>query len=65
MTYSIISRRTVPMTAARHAGEKAVCVKLDGVGFMAWGFSQSERLAETQAVERAEALRDAAARAAQ
>ena len=53
------------MTAARHAGEKAVCVKLDGDGFMVWGYAQSERLAETQAVETAEALRDAAARAAQ
>ena len=63
MTYSIISRRTVPMTAERHAGEKAVCVKLDGDGYMAWGFAPSEPLAETLAVETAEALREAAGRA--
>lgn len=52
------------MTADRHAGEKAVCIKLDGDGFMAWGYAPSESLAESQAVQIAEALREAATRAA-
>lgn len=73
LDYEVRSRRRVPMfTTGRglvskkmfcevpaHAGEHAVCVKLDS-GFTAWGFDSNLELAELKAVMAARTLEAAA-----
>lgn len=69
MTYTVESVRKVPaiisgrgmvskklfVEVPHHAGEIAVCVKLDS-GFMAWGFAYEREVAEANAVAAAMAL---------
>lgn len=60
--YTVHSRRTVPESAAQHAGQQAVYVQLDD-GRKAWGFGATDEDAEQSAVERAQHVGLDAARA--